>query len=266
MKINNVKDKDFVYNDVAFIGREYLSSTATDVMCLFFHGVGEKGPANGSELWEVEKNNGWPKFAKGERYPAQMNGAVEYPFNMFAIQIQTEYTDAILSNIIPACKERYGAKRFIIVGISLGCIALYRLIGKFGDESIKVVVPICGNGSRHNDEETMTTLQGLAWHSEFDPTVSYKSHRDLVDRYNRFHKPKGGHILFNTLKDNSHAAWNRAFDINPDNDKSLDFVSSVLKIGKYAESVPAPTESTVSVSEFNAAIDEAVKLLQSKKK
>lgn len=271
-----IKNVELIEAGKKIIGREYL--TDSDTLVIMLHGIGERGPNDLSKISLVEKLSGWPKYAKGQRPgAASVTGQNEYPFNIFAIQISEGSYHEYFKTLIPAMKKRYNPKKIVIAGISLGCIGLYGILSENTDEEIKVVIPICGKSDRNGSITKWKTVTGLAWHGDADTTIRIADHRTTVDEYNRVHKPRGGHIYFNTLKGVGHNAWDRAFNVDPAKDESLQFVLKELGgIGK-PEPTPDPIPQQPDWTDYNAAIDEvlslmktgydaSVKLLQSKKR
>lgn len=208
--------------------RKYSPVTPSNVYVLFRHGIGEVGVIDGSELPEVEKNAGWPKFAKGIRPGAtQETGSVEYPFNIIAVQMLTTNYSSIKSSVYAWLMYKYDAKVIIDAGISMGCYGLYDSMKYDPASRLKGIVAVCGDGDQNN-VAIMPSVQGIAWHGDADPRVSITLHKQFVLAYNNFHIPKGGEIKLNVLPGVQHDAWNHAFNADPTKDQSLIFVNNLI--------------------------------------
>lgn len=256
MKITDYITRPFNY-------RMYRPAVENKTDCvLFFHGIGERGPADGSEIWEVEKNSGWPKFAKGIRPKAAVvTGTVEYPFNIIATQIVSSYEE-IMRYVVPWVTSRYGYKNIVLVGISMGNYALYDMLRyerDFSEKHIKGFVACCGAAGL-DEVPKMEKLQGLAWHGTIDDKVKYYDHKTMIDAYNA----AGGKVEFISLDGVRHDAWNHAFKSDPTADRSLQFVNQIFAANKIVPAAPSVVFDPVA--ERNKVITEMIGLIEGMKK
>lgn len=210
-------------------------------LVLFYHGVGEEGPPDGSQLAELEILQGFPKFAKGKRpWGSTVTGSVEYDFDIIAVQVQkksnfAESYDFLIPFILPFLNSHYGYENIIIGGISMGNYGAWRtIINPPGREFLKGIIAICGscptgdvtiNGQKMATIPNQVKLPGIAWHGTADPTVGYSGHKGFVDKYNE----AGGRIEFNALPNVNHAAWSHAFNSNPAKDRTLQKVYEIFE-------------------------------------
>jgi predicted esterase len=209
-------------------------SNGSKNVVVWYHGVGEEGPIDGSKIDLVEKLEGFPKFARGKRpWGSTITGSIEYPFDIIAVQVK-KHSDFKLSydflkpRILPFLVEEYGYENIICGGISMGNYGAWRMIQKStpGIERVKGIVAICGSGSIGVSELKM--LPGIAWHGYLDDVVAYSTHKNYVDGYNA----AGGSVDFNTLPTVKHNAWTYAFNTNIAKDRTA---QKVIEMFSHAE-------------------------------
>jgi predicted esterase len=245
--------QDYITKPFNFRYYRPLIENKTDCV-IFCHGQGERGPADGSQITLVERNSGWPKFAKGKRPGGTVEtGNIEYPFNIIAPQVVINYEE-INRFVVPWVVSRFGYKNIILVGISMGNYAIYNMIryeGDFLTKNVKGFVACCGAATPANAPK-MSKLPGLAWHGTDDTIVKYADHKNFVDAYNA----AGGKVEFMTLQGVKHDAWNYAFRANPTEDKSLEFVNGIFAANKVLPPVPVPTTPIYNPDvEFNRTLE-----------
>lgn len=230
MKITNrIKEKCF---NGTVTARQYLSETPSKNWLIWFHGMGERGPEDGSQLNLVEKLPGFPKFAKGVRPGATTStGTVEYPFNIFAVQTEGDYQfeKNVMSSYITLHRK---AEKIILGGISLGGICAIESLADFNDIGgfIKGVVNICGSGEVSRVPRTRK-VPIIWWHGDKDTIVKFtdataanpagtRGAREFVAAY----EATKGEIDFRILPGVGHNAWDYAFK----DDSNLDFINRIF--------------------------------------
>jgi predicted esterase len=224
-------------------------SNGSKNVVVWYHGVGEEGPIDGSKIDLVEKLEGFPKFARGKRpWSSTITGSIEYPFDIIAVQVKkhsdfAQSYDFLKPRILPFLRDEYGYQNIIVGGISMGNYGAYRLIiDPPGKELLKGFVAICGSAST-SSISSMVKLPGIAWHGTADPTVSYSGHKSFVDAYNA----AGGQVEWNALDGVGHNAWTYAFNSDPSKDKSLQ------KVNQIFASIPASGD-TAALERENAEL------------
>lgn len=197
-------------------------SNGSKNVVVWYHGVGEEGPTDGSKIDLVEKLEGFPRFARGKRpWSSTITGSIEYPFDIIAVQVKkhsdfAQSYDFLKPRIYLFLKEEYGYTNIIQGGISMGGYGSWRmLINPPGKELLCGFINICGSAST-SSISSMVKLPGIAWHGTADPTVAFSGHKSFVDAYNE----AGGSIEFNTLIDRAHNAWTYAFNTNIAKDRT----------------------------------------------
>lgn len=163
---------------------------------LFFHGVGEVGPIDGSELFEVERN-GYPEHAKK---------GFEFPFNIVAVQAQSSY--AQIRKFLPAYIQlKYKADVIIATGLSMGGYCTFD-IGKYDYlRIVYAIAPVCG-GANKADAAAYPNLPAWAFHGDKDTVVPFSRSKAFVDEYNKTHEIKFKYTLYPGV---DHNAWDKAY-------------------------------------------------------
>lgn len=161
-----------------------------------YHGKGELGPLDGSQLDKVEVH-GYPKHAR--------NG-YEFPFNIIAPQAQTSYSS--IRKLLPAyVKLKYKADTIIVTGLSLGGFATFDtpLFDHF--KLVCAIAPVCG-GISPTLAATYPEINGWAFHGDRDTIVPYGKSKFFVDKYNQNHSHGFKYTLYPGV---GHNAWDKAY-------------------------------------------------------
>jgi predicted esterase len=250
MKISNII-KEAVFGNT-FTARLYQPLKGSNNWLIWYHGQGETGPDDGSQLDEVEKLPGFPKFAKGVRPDGKDKGSIEYPFNILAVQTEANYNfekTALATYIVGKRK----VKNLIVGGISLGGIAAMESILDFNDiyGNIKGVLNCCGTIDVAKASR-VRSVPVLWWHGDRDTTVKYSDPVKGAVQSSAALQALGKPVEFITLPGVAHNAWDRAFTTDP-NDKSLAFVNRI-----FAEADKAATASTAPVINPNESYNQAI--------
>lgn len=200
-------------------GREYLSPDHNDTLVVALHCDDMKGPADGSQLDRLESIDWWPKFAR----------TVNYPFNLFAVQVSGITFHFLLKDIIKAMKTRYNPKNIVLLGCGRGAFDVYNILSENTEPEIKLIINISGGSDRSGSISRWPKVRGLAWHGVSDPRYPISAHREVVQKYNDTHG--AGRIQLNELSGVGYDAWEQAFSPDPSKDQSLQFVISQLQLG-----------------------------------
>jgi predicted esterase len=257
MKITNII-KEPVFG-ATVTARLYQPIKPSNNWLVWFHGMGEVGPDDGSQLNEVELLPGFPRFAKGVR-PGETSerGSIEYPFNIYAVQTEANYNlEKVALPTYIALKKK--AANLVVGGISLGGIAAMESILDFNDlgANIKGVLNCCGTIDVAKVGR-VRSVPILWWHGDKDVKVKYTDPtRGALEASNAL-KALGKPVEFITLPGVAHNAWDKAFTTDP-NDKSLAFVNGLFAI-KPEVSV------SVDFSDYNLALDKIISALNALKK
>lgn len=260
MKITNVIKEPVFGNTVT--ARLYQPIKPSSNWIIWLHGMGETGPADGSELNDVEKLPGFPKFAKGVR-PGETTerGTIEYPFNIYAVQTESSYSfeKAALATYLAAKKK---AAKLGMVGISMGGFGVMESLFDFYDlyNNIDFAINCCGSVDVAKTNR-VRNVPILWWHGDKDTVVKYSDpvKGGAVEASNAL-KSQGKPVEFITLPGVGHNAWDKAFTLAPD-DKSLAFVNQM-----FAASESSTVTTGISVSDYNLAIDKIVAAASALKK
>lgn len=173
---------------------------------IFLHGIGECGPADGSNINEITKY-GWPKAAE--------NG-FEFPFNIVAPQVISSYSG--LKKFLPAyLKIKYKAEKIVVTGLSMGGYGTYdfKLFDSIdGLNLIDAIAPVCGAG----DIRMLSSFPEMdAWHfhGTNDGIVKFATAKKFIDAYNESHVKQ---IKLTAYEGIGHNSWNNAYSLSTAHD------------------------------------------------
>lgn len=258
MKITNVI-KEAVYGTTV-TARLYQPIKPSNNWLIWYHGMGETGPADGAELNDVEKLPGFPKFAKGIRPGETLErGIHEYPFNIYAVQTEANYNfeKTALATYIALKKK---AASLVVGGISMGGICSMESFFDFYDlgNHIDGVLNCCGTVDVAKTNR-LRSIPVLWWHGDRDTTVKYTDPVRGALEASSAMKAQGKPVEFITLPGVGHNAWDKAFTTAPD-DKSLSFVNGIFAASQV-QPLAAP-----DYSDLNLGLDKAISILSSLKR
>lgn len=259
MKITNVIKEPVFGTTVT--ARLYQPIKPSNNWIIWLHGMGETGPADGSQLNEVEKLPGFPKFAKGVRPGESVErGTIEYPFNIYAVQTESSYSfeKAALATYLAGKKK---AAKLGMIGISMGGFGVMESLFDFYDlyNNIDFAINCCGSVDVAKTNR-VRNVPLLWWHGDKDTVVKYSDPvRGAVEASNAL-KAQGKPVEFITLPGVGHNAWDKAFTQAP-NDKSLAFVNQM-----FAAPVASETSTVNETAVSNLALDKAIAAISALKK
>lgn len=221
----------------------YTNSVDNGSWLVFFHGAGEVGPVDGSQLSKIE-THGYLREAK--------YGHV-FPFNIIAIQAQSYFT-GLDKYLLEWMRVKLGAKKILITGLSRGGQETHNLTMadlSYKDTLIVAAVPIAGRPDAYStaDPNTVKDVPMIVVHGDKDTTVPYSQDKSWCERVNA--NPNRKHkIKFITLTGVGHDSWTWAYSMNPTNEV-FQFIHKML------EPDPIPTEG-INLDEFKSKAIEAI--------
>jgi predicted peptidase len=188
---------------------------------VFFHGAGEVGPVDGSQLAKIEKH-GPLKHAKA--------GHV-YGYNILGIQAQSYFT-SLDKYLLEWMRVKLGAKKILITGLSRGGQEVHNLTMadlSYKDLLIVAAVPIAGRPDAYStaNPATVKDVPMVVVHGQLDNTVPYSQDTTWCGRVNRVPGRKNK-IKFITLKGVAHEGWTWAYSIDPENEV-MQFINKMLE-------------------------------------
>jgi hypothetical protein len=186
---------------------------------VFFHGAGEVGPSDGSQLSKIEKA-GPLMHAKAGRV---------YGYNILAIQAVSYFT-SLDKYLLEWMRVNFAAKKILITGLSRGGQETHNLTMadlSYKDRLIVAAVPIAGRPDAYStaDPATVKDVPMIVVHGDKDNTVPYGQDTTWCGRVNRV-PGRVNKIKFITLKGVGHDSWTWAYTPGGEVDQ---FFSSMLK-------------------------------------
>lgn len=219
MKKNKIIGQDVFGIKVNYIHYEPIQPSTS--LLIFYHGAGEVGPSDGSQLDRVE-SNGPPKHCK--------NGH-EYPFHVIAPQAVSDF-EAINRYFLEWLKVRYGFKKILITGLSRGGQATHNLTMKdltYVDKLYVGAVPVAGRPDAYGSANpaTVKDLPMIVVHGDKDNTVPYSQDKDWCERVNAT-PGRVNKINFITLPGVGHNSWDWAYALDTQNPVFI-FIHTLLQ-------------------------------------
>jgi predicted peptidase len=201
----------------------YQPKIPSDYWLIFLHGSGEKGVADGSQLYRLDLPT---KDADGKvvktppaTYLTAAQAGFEFPFNIIAPQCVSSF--ALIKRLMPGfVKLRYGAKVIIVTGLSMGGYGTvdtqtYDDIDQMN--LVDAIAVVCG-GANVEVMKKWPEVNGWFFHGNKDTIVSYKSSETAVKAYNDTHTTKIKYTLYDGV---AHNAWTKAYSVTPGQDELL---------------------------------------------
>jgi len=209
-----------------------------DFGVVFLHGIGERGPIDGSKL-ELVLKNGYPRHAAA---------GFEFPFHLLVPQCASSYNQ--IKYFMPAYAKLWHKLRVVyVMGLSMGGFGAFDTVYYDKFRLVDGVVPICG-GMDSKLAASFPEMPGWAFHGDADKTVPYSKSKSFVDAYNSTHDTEWGYTLYPGV---GHNSWEKACSVTPGQDQLLEWLKQQFK------EAPKPV---VDLETFKAKIIEAVKAVQ----
>jgi len=193
--------------------KDYVSSGSFPLL-LFFHGAGERGDDNVSQMNLIsdfiesdlfQKQSSFvilPQCPAGEKWVdadwTQLTSIFkDVPEKSMSLTIK------LLNRVLDAYKV--DTNRLYVMGLSMGGFGTWDIITRIPDK-FAAAVPICGGG----DEEQAYKLNNIpiwAFHGSKDKLVNVSRSRNIASRVKSFN----GNIIYTEYKNVGHNAWSYAF-------------------------------------------------------
>lgn len=206
------------YGDVyakEYIPPGYQAGDPVQVV-MFFHGAGERGPADGSQINKVDVNG----------IPKMIAAGNDFPFVMIAYQTRNTLNSTpayIHKYLLDWLYARYNVAEVIYTGLSMGGGGCWNAVGENDGGNvanrIDKVIPVAGHQSYTGDAKAQNFVDNnipvWAIHSDSDGQTPYSYSTSWVDGINGL----GGDAVLTTLTSGqSHAAtWQEVYENNLNN-------------------------------------------------
>jgi hypothetical protein len=190
----------------------FESETPTKNELIILHGIGERGPADGSQLPLVLKY-GFGKHAQA---------GFKFPFNITCVQVENSY--ATVRRFLPAyIKLKYKAEVIIVTGLSMGGYGAFET--KLFDylNLVYAIAPIAG-GMNASNAATYPKVKGWVAHGDKDTVVKYTSSKNFVDAYNKLHPDDP--MQYTLYAGIGHNSWDKAYSVTPGQDELLQWIKA----------------------------------------
>ena len=182
---------------------------------IFFHGVGERGTDNISQLkngirsWATEENRKkFPCFIVAPQcFPGQQ--WVDTPWTLDHHTMPKEPTEAMrmAMELLAGLPKEYSidTKRLYASGVSYGGFGAWDAITRYPDV-FAACVPVCG-GADEARAPLVAKLPIWAFHGDQDGVVKTIRSRNMIEAI----KKAGGNPKYTEYKGVGHDSWNKAF-------------------------------------------------------
>jgi predicted peptidase len=189
-------------------------SSGTFPLLLFFHGAGERGDDNVSQMNLIsdfiesdlfQKQSSFvvlPQCPAGEKWVDADWLQLTSTFN-YVPERSMSLTIKLLNRILDNYKV--DTNKLYVMGLSMGGFGTWDIITRMPDK-FAAAVPICGGG----DEEQAYKLSNIpiwAFHGSKDKLVNVSRSRNIASRVKSFN----GNIIYTEYKNVGHNAWSYAF-------------------------------------------------------
>jgi len=215
--ISFFEKKNFISHDGdTLLYRLYAPQTNKKIpLIVFFHGVGERGNDNMSQLINgvplIYKNISalkQPCFIMAPQCPLQYKWA-NVKFDTIA-QAQDSIPQKPLLMVVQAIDQllknyQIDSNRIYVMGLSMGGFAVWDIITRYPHE-FAAAVPVCGGGDE-NKAALIAHLPVWAFHGAKDKVVKVERSRNMIAAMRR----AGGKPVYTEYKDMGHGCWNKAF-------------------------------------------------------
>lgn len=189
--------------------RMYESTNGSKNILLFLHGMGERGPIDGSKLDLLDRpitnTDGSVRNPPNTLLNLAVKGA-EFPFSIVAPQVEVSYSQ-LKKFILPYLHLKYKTCKIIVTGLSLGGMATYELALMDEFKLIDSIAPVCGRADIRLASQ-YPEMDAWAFHGDKDTTVPYSQDKSFIDEYNKTHTKQ---IKLTTLAGVAHNAWDYAY-------------------------------------------------------
>lgn len=226
--------------------RYYETPTPSPYCLIFLHGIGEKGPLDGTLLPRIAKY-GYAKYAQAGKV---------FDFNIVAVQTNDGSFEETMKVLPGYIKEKYDAKVIIVTGLSFGGYGAY--LAKYHDKDnlIYAIAPICGAGSKYSILQ-WPEMRCWHFHGDKDSTVRLSTARNFINSYNASHTSQ---IRLTVYPGVAHNAWDKAYNITPGQDELLQQINAWFK---EADSPEQPDSEAAELAQLKDDMCTYIKLIDS---
>lgn len=208
--------------------KKYIAKVPSNNWIIWLPGIGELGPADGSQLDKVDLFSGTTPVS----WTAQASKGYEFPFNILAVQLPTGFDYwAIQNSIAIYVKETLKANEIGITGYSLGGRGAWYCLQGDSKGYINFIAPVCGYYDfSQGPISNLRTVPVYSVHGDKDTTMPYSYDVSTQTAYN-IGRPM--QIILNqqqptdylhTIPGVAHPVWPYAYDVTPGNDWLLQWV------------------------------------------
>ncbi len=170
-------------------------------LMIFLHGMGERGPADGSKLNKV-KIWGPPKLVADKP---------DFPFVLISPQCpdnvrgwNVEHVNQLVDNAVS--NLNVDPKRIYLTGLSMGGYGSWALAAKYPGK-FAAVIPVCGGGNPKTADR-LKSLPIWVFHGDADSVVPIQQSQKMVDAIK---KAGGTKIDFTIYKGVGHNSWTQTY-------------------------------------------------------
>jgi len=216
--------------------KEYLSNVKTDNWMAWLPGIGELGPADGSQIDKVDLFSGTTPVT----WTAQASKGFEFNFNILAIQLPPTWDYWAIQNTLAIyLKEQRGAKKIGVVGYSLGARGCWTVLQGDSKGYIDFIAPVAGfYDFSQGPISNLRTVPVYGLHGDKDTTMPYSYDVATQQQYDsgRPTQTINGQsqpcYYLQTIAGASHNIWQIAFDVTPGKDQLLQWVNQQFGVGQ----------------------------------
>ena len=187
-----------------------------DPLVLFFHGAGERGTDNQSQLvhgaslfLKPENRERYPCFVLAPQCPEKQqwvdmpwgaDSGERPPTPSAAMQLALETLDAVIKEF------SVDTNRIYVTGLSMGGYATWDCLTRFPDR-FAAAVPVCGGGDERTVTVPVAKVPVWAFHSDDDTVVKTKRTRNMIQAL----REAGGQPKYFEYRGLGHNAWDAAY-------------------------------------------------------
>lgn len=242
---------------------EYLPSNygngTLSPLIVFWHGLGENGSGNFTDLQKVLKN-GPPKLISSNQW------STSRPFVVLSPQHSGSNcpTSNEIRNFITFASANYSVdpEKIYITGLSCGAIGMASYLATYGCQQVAAAVPIAGDASPIWNTLGCNFLNGVAlwtFHGDADGTVSIAGDNKAMQKFIDCPQPRKD-VKYTVYSGVGHDSWTKTYDLSAGNDiytwmlvqtKSCaptEIASNTDRVGNQIQLYPNPFHSTFNIS------------------
>jgi hypothetical protein len=196
--------------------RYYEAQVKTGRLLIHLHGIGEIGPADGSQLDEVEAH-GLTRYAKGIRPGESLSsGALELPFNIAAFQVPVTNYSSLGGMLIPWAKAYFQPTALGAWGFSMGAYGITDNLLRFDPAGwLDFIVSISGRVPSTTIIPSCRAVRTLAFHGDAEGSTSAAPYLTTKRWFEEYNLQKGNPVEFVTLPGEGHIIANMLSDGTP---------------------------------------------------